>query len=175
MADPTRLAILEALRVRERVTAAELGRLMPHAKGSMRHHLKVLVRAGLIKAGPDGSWSESSGDALVIEASGHAEDPEQAVVLRLLDYIVTHRRIGRIERWERERRDGKWPGWAQEDLGRDYVAKLTLEELVALDRALDEVVVQHRLRAERRREQSGTQGEELVFVTLLGFPFELGE
>lgn len=175
LADPTRLSILEALRIRDQLTTTELGRLMPHAKGSMRHHLKVLASAGLIKPVSGAAWVEASPDALMVETSGASQDAEEAVVMRLLDYIVKHRRVGRIERWERDRKEGKWPQWAENDLGRDYVVKMTVAELTALDQALNAVVADHREQASRRRDQKGLEGEELVFLTLLGFPFALGE
>ncbi|MDN5795477.1 MAG: helix-turn-helix domain-containing protein [Intrasporangium sp.] len=175
MADPNRLAVLEALRIRGELTTSEFGRLLPHARGSMRHHLKVLEDAGLIASSGTSSWVEASTGALMTSTSPASEDSEEATVMRLLDFIVKHRRIGRIERWERERKDGRWPGWAENDLGRDYVVKFTLDELTALDEDLDRVVVSHREQAATRQRERGTEGEEIVFLTLLGFPFTLGE
>lgn len=175
MADPTRLAILEALRVQESLTSGELSRLLPHAKGSMRHHLELMRRAGFIEPTDDGSWAPVSEEPVEWGSSVDNEDPEQASTYQLLDFITTHRRVSRIERWEREKRRGMWDDWVDLEIGRDYAEKFTRNELQEIDTAVSEVIEKQRAKAAERRAREGDTAEELIFLTFLGFPFALGE
>lgn len=175
MADPSRLAILEALRVEDTLTSAEIARLLPHAKGSMRYHLGLMTRAGFILRNGDGSWSARADAPLEWDVSDKASDPERAATYQLLDFITTHRRIGRMQRWEREKQRGIWEEWVDVEIGRDYAERFTREELRELDEAVAAVIEKLRAKAAARRAQSGSAGEQLSFVTFLGFPFALGE
>lgn len=175
MADPTRLAILEALRVQRSLTPAELARLLPHAKGSMRHHLELMRRADFIARNEAGEWSPRSDASIEWGASGNTDDPERAATYQLLDFITTHRRVSRIERWEREKRRGMWDEWVDLEIGRDYAERFTRQDLQEIDEAVGEVMERQRAKAAERRTRSGASGEELIFLTFLGFPFALGD
>lgn len=175
MADPTRLAILEALRVQESLTSGDLSRLLPYAKGSMRHHLELMRRAGFIEPTDDGAWAPVSEEPVAWGSSVDTEDPEHASTYQLLDFITTHRRVSRIERWEREKRRGMWGDWVDLEIGRDYVEKFTRDELQEIDTAVSDIIEKQRAKAKERRARVGDNHEELIFLTFLGFPFALGE
>lgn len=175
MADPTRLAILEALRVQKSLTSSELTRLLPYAKGSMRHHLELMRSAGFIDAMGNGVWAPASEDPVEWGSSADTEDPEHASTYQLLDFITTHRRVSRIERWEREKRRGMWEDWVDLEIGRDYAERFTRDELQEIDTAVSDLLERQRAKADARRARDGAAGEELIFVTVLGFPFALGE
>ena len=56
LADPRRMAMLEAIASREECPCERLRREFPLSKGTISHHLKELVRAGLIDARREGQY-----------------------------------------------------------------------------------------------------------------------
>jgi len=57
LADPRRMALLEAIASRGECPCERLRRDFPVSKGTISHHIKELVRAGLIDAVRKGSTS----------------------------------------------------------------------------------------------------------------------
>ena len=56
LADPRRVAVLEAIAREERCACQELREQFPISKATMSHHIKELLRAGLIDARREGQY-----------------------------------------------------------------------------------------------------------------------
>jgi ArsR family transcriptional regulator, arsenate/arsenite/antimonite-responsive transcriptional repressor len=56
LADPRRMALLEAISSEEECACQRLRQQFPVSKATISHHIKELVRAGLIEARRDGQF-----------------------------------------------------------------------------------------------------------------------
>ncbi|HEY7636412.1 MAG TPA: metalloregulator ArsR/SmtB family transcription factor [Gemmatimonadales bacterium] len=56
LADPRRMALLETIAAEEECPCQRLLREFPISKGTISHHIKELVRAGLIEARREGQY-----------------------------------------------------------------------------------------------------------------------
>ena len=56
LADPTRVAVLEAIGQQDECPCQELRDAFPVSKGTISHHIKELVRAGLVDARREGQY-----------------------------------------------------------------------------------------------------------------------
>lgn len=56
LADPTRVAVLEAIGRREECPCQDLREAFPVTKATISHHIKELVRAGLVEARREGQY-----------------------------------------------------------------------------------------------------------------------
>jgi ArsR family transcriptional regulator len=56
LADPRRMALLETIAAEEECPCQRLRREFPVSKGTISHHIKELVRAGLIEARREGQY-----------------------------------------------------------------------------------------------------------------------
>jgi len=56
LADPRRVALLEAISGAKEFPCSQLCRDFPVSKGTISHHMKELIRAGLIRARRDGQY-----------------------------------------------------------------------------------------------------------------------
>ena len=56
LADPRRVAVLEAIAREDRCACQDLREQFPISKATMSHHIKELVRAGLIEARREGQF-----------------------------------------------------------------------------------------------------------------------
>jgi ArsR family transcriptional regulator len=57
LADPRRMALLEAIGSASEFPCQRLCSLFPLSKGTISHHMKELLRAGLIQARRDGQYT----------------------------------------------------------------------------------------------------------------------
>jgi ArsR family transcriptional regulator, arsenate/arsenite/antimonite-responsive transcriptional repressor len=56
LADPRRMALLETIAAEEECPCQRLRREFPVSKGTISHHIKELLRAGLIEARREGQY-----------------------------------------------------------------------------------------------------------------------
>jgi ArsR family transcriptional regulator len=56
LADPRRVALLEAISSTKEFPCQQLCKEFPVSKGTISHHMKELIRAGLIRARRDGQY-----------------------------------------------------------------------------------------------------------------------
>lgn len=68
LADPRRMALLEAIASEKECPCERLRREFPVSKGTISHHIKELVRAGLIEARRDGQYLHCEVRREVLEA-----------------------------------------------------------------------------------------------------------
>jgi len=68
LADPRRMALLEAIAAKEECPCQQLLRQFPVSKGTISHHVKELVRAGLIEAHREGQFLHCEVRREVLEA-----------------------------------------------------------------------------------------------------------
>ena len=68
LADPRRMALLEAIASRGECPCERLRRDFPVSKGTISHHIKELVRAGLIDARKEGQYLNCEVRREVLEA-----------------------------------------------------------------------------------------------------------
>jgi ArsR family transcriptional regulator len=68
LADPRRVALLEAIASEAECPCERLRREFPVSKGTISHHVKELVRAGLVEATRDGQYLHCSLQRDVLEA-----------------------------------------------------------------------------------------------------------
>lgn len=178
LSDPTRLQIVEALRYRRQLTTAELMKVT--SSRSLAHHLRTLEEAEIIRVvgerdrtrtvweevpighRPQAAWDESM-----------TTDPEMTAAIRALERATTYHRISRMRAFDDQVRDGEWRDeWADAAIGRDYQLQLTAEELQHLDTELAEVLERAKKASQNRG--SGDNETQHIFVTLAGFPVDLG-
>lgn len=68
LADPRRMALLEAIAGEDECACQKLREEFPVSKATISHHLKELVRAGLIEARRDGQFLSCEIQRAVLEA-----------------------------------------------------------------------------------------------------------
>jgi ArsR family transcriptional regulator len=68
LADPRRMALLETIAAEEECPCQRLRREFPVSKGTISHHIKELVRAGLIQARREGLYLHCEVRRDVLEA-----------------------------------------------------------------------------------------------------------
>ena len=68
LADPRRMALLEAIAGEEECACQKLREEFPVSKATISHHIKELVRAGLIEARRDGQFLNCEIQRHVLEA-----------------------------------------------------------------------------------------------------------
>jgi ArsR family transcriptional regulator, arsenate/arsenite/antimonite-responsive transcriptional repressor len=68
LADPRRMALLEAIASEEECACQKLRREFPVSKATISHHIKELVRAGLVDARRDGQFLHCEVDRKMLEA-----------------------------------------------------------------------------------------------------------
>ena len=68
LADPRRMALLEAIAVEEECACQKLRQEFPVSKATISFHLKELVRAGLIEARKEGQFLQCEVRREVLEA-----------------------------------------------------------------------------------------------------------
>ena len=68
LADPRRMALLEAIASEEECACQRLRRQFPVSKATISHHIKELVRAGLVEARRDGQFLHCEVDREILEA-----------------------------------------------------------------------------------------------------------
>jgi ArsR family transcriptional regulator len=56
LSDPTRLALLEAIGTADEFPCQQLCREFPVSKGTISHHMRELLRAGLIRSRREGQY-----------------------------------------------------------------------------------------------------------------------
>lgn len=178
-ADPVRLSILEALEILGELSTADLSNLVVDARRSLTHHLRELEAAQQIeKVGPEVGrltrWSLTANGPAVTWDETQASHPDLTAVARTLEQIATQRRIDRLRRWDADVRARKWdPELVEEAIGRDWVLRLSGEDLADLDQRIQAVLKSFQSR-QRTVDDLSTGDAFPIFVSVNAFPFRLG-
>lgn len=182
IADSVRQQLLDVMHLDGPQSSAELRRKVPDSKGSLRWDLTRLEGAGFIEnvggSGPEALWRVVPGAVYVTEDL--ASHPRMAPAVQEVERVAIQRRSDRMRSWGLERHTRKWSArWSDSSISRDYLLRLTPEELDDLDSLIDDAVRTVRERSQQRREAAGSQAatakqEERVFVAVAAFPFRFG-
>lgn len=176
LSDPTRWRVLDALVMCGQASLVDLGRMVPAAKGGLGWHMARLEKAGLVElvsgTGRKRVWRALPPPALAWDPVEVAADRYASAALAEWEHVVTMRRWLRVQAWATSGRV-TWPGeWTSAAVSRDYLMRLTPDELDELDTALHEVIARYR---DRRPVADPHDGAEGVFLTLTAFPVRPGE
>lgn len=178
IADSVRQQLLDVMHLDGPQTPAMLRRKVPDSKGSLRWDLTRLEGAKFIEnvggAGAAAVWRVVPGS--VDWTEDLASHPRMAPVVQEFERVATQRRVDRLRAWALERHTRQWSAqWSDSSISRDYLLRLTPEELDDLDSLIDDAVRTVRNQSEKRRqEEADTKREERVFVTVGAFPFRFG-
>lgn len=176
-ADPVRLDLFEALRDEpEPMSTRDLERRVPAAKGGIEHHLQKLAAGGWITQvdgqGRTATWAPSSSGVTWSEAE--AADADVALAIDELYWVAQQRRITRMRQFDAERQLGSWSAdWVEAAIGRDYLLRLSPEELGEFESEFVDLVLRYRQRGAQR--ETTAADVERVFVTLSALPLRVND
>lgn len=173
---PLRMKLYRALCIARQATASQLAEQVDEAVSLVSYHLRKLADHGLIeeaeREGADGRerWWQPASKGLRFHDEDFSDAPEKA---------ATHAAVSRLsfdQHAEMYRRHldahRSWPPqWRKAAFGSEYLARLTAEELAALEREMDALVKRYEEQGRTREEAGDTADRENVALHLYGFPF----
>jgi DNA-binding transcriptional ArsR family regulator len=172
LAHPARLDLLDLLRVHEKLTAAECGRLLGTSTKSCSYHLAVLSRQGLVaraaEASADGRerpWRRVVDEIETPPNLGNDADGQA----RTAAMQVTARRDLELFTVFLEREPGESPEWRAAITVHTRAAVMAAGQLREWGLAVEAVTREHVARAR----QAPAAGARPVRLTIRGFPQEL--
>lgn len=171
LTDPTRLALLESLRLAgEPMTTAALSRAVPDTGTGLTYQLRVLEKAGLIKhesgKGRATRWSPLDVPVEWTSSLGDA-DPATQLAIRTLERVMWERVDVRWRSWLSAKRGGQWsPEWVDAEIGKQHRLRLTPDLLRELEDELGEVIDRFRARSDV---VEGDDAEH-VFINVMAHP-----
>ena len=186
LADPVRVEIVAALTYRRRpVSTADLTKIAQTR--SVAGHLKILCDAGWIEqVGPDARtktlWQVRQADEdqnAPVAVWGNEDDPtddEPMAATRMLNRASTYRRIAKMRTFDEEVETGRhWSDeWAENAVGRDYLIRLSPEQLRRGEQRLAAVMDEIKQQGIRNQDED-VEGTEATMVIICGFPVKLGD
>lgn len=168
---PTRVDLIDALKVKGSATSTELARVVPEGRAATRWHLERLEQAGFIRRRPDTKPPVWEPDDTPLEWSDPG-DEQVRLALQELERVFTDRRRRRLSEWALGRWERPWVGtpWSNAAISHDYVIPAArAEDLAWLDEQVRSVMAEFRARVEDL--DSADDGVEAAFVTVGAFPW----
>ncbi|MFI6946075.1 ArsR/SmtB family transcription factor [Streptomyces sp. NPDC050422] len=173
---PLRMKLYRALYIARQATASQLAEQVDEQVSLVSYHLRKLADHGLIeevdREGGDGRerWWQPASKGLRFHDEDFNDAPEKAAThtavsrLSFDQHIELYRRhLDTYQSWS--------PQWRKGSFGSEYLARLTAEELTALERELDAVINRYEEQGRARDEAGDTENRENVALHLYGFPF----
>lgn len=171
---PTRVDLIDALKIKGSATSTELARVVPEGRSATRWHLERLEHAGFIRRRPDTKppvW-EPAQTRMDWSDPG---DKQVTLALQELERVLTDRRRRRLSEWALGRWERPWVGteWSNAAISHDYVLPAArAEDLDWLDAQMTQVMAQFRERVQDL--DPAADDVEGAFVTLGAFPWRPG-
>ncbi|MER5362895.1 helix-turn-helix domain-containing protein [Streptomyces sp. NPDC002785] len=175
---PLRMKLYRLLYISRTATASQLAEQVDEAVSLVSYHLRRLADHGLIEEaeqqGRDGRerWWQPASKGLSFREEDFSDAPEK---------VATHTAVGRLSLDQRSELYRRYidsaQSWSQEwrsaSSGSEYLARLTAEELAALNREVHELIDRYEELGRARDEAGDTEGRENVAVHLYAFPFRI--
>ncbi|QFG69949.1 winged helix-turn-helix domain-containing protein [Ornithinimicrobium pratense] len=171
-AHPLRLRLYDHLKDHGPATATMLARATGESTGQTSYHLRQLERHGVVSelvgrgTGRE-RWWQAEGISFGFEVL--AEDPGALTSVELIQRHQVQERARRGMEWI-DRQPHEEREWLEVAITDELTARMTPQELQALNTALAEVVAEHRDRARAAREEHGDEGTRTVKVYRQLFP-----
>lgn len=173
---PLRMKLYRALCIARQATASQLAEQVDEQVSLVSYHLRKLADHGLIeeadREGRDGRerWWQAASNGLRFHDEDFSDAPEKAATHTAVSRLsfdqhieMYHRHLDAYRTWS--------PQWRKSSFSSEYLARLTPEELSALERELDGVVKRYEEQGRARDEAGDTGNRENVALHLYGFPF----
>jgi DNA-binding transcriptional ArsR family regulator len=171
LAHPTRIALMEALRLHETLTATEASALIGETPTNCAFHLRALARFGFVEEVGTGPGRRRPWRALDVPLafSDVQEDEQSAGAARALSDVLIRHWLERL-RTAQANRHAEPAEWQDVFGGSDTVVYGTLEEVRALVAELREVLSRYddRLRDPAARPEGSRPVELLLFAQPYG-------
>ncbi|MEU1366103.1 helix-turn-helix domain-containing protein [Streptomyces sp. NPDC005803] len=173
---PLRMKLYRALYIARQATASQLAEQVDEAVSLVSYHLRKLADHGLIeeaeREGKDGRerWWQAASKGLSFHDEDFSDAPEKAATHTAVSRLSFDQHIELYRGYLDVNRS--WPPqWRRSSFSSEYLARLTAEELAALERELNEVVKRYEEQGRARDEAGDTENRENVALHLYGFPF----
>ncbi|HET9073496.1 MAG TPA: helix-turn-helix domain-containing protein [Solirubrobacteraceae bacterium] len=140
LAHPVRLALLDALRARDELTASAAAELLGESPGNMSWHLGILARYGFVEETRTGTGRRRPWRLVdrTLRFSSAAPDAETAAAGGALEGALITRAFDGLEAWRRRRAEA--PEWAEPSFLSHSIVALTPAELAEVSAAIDRVL-----------------------------------
>lgn len=171
LAHPMRMALLEALRREESLTATRAAEMLGDSPGNMSWHLQTLAKYGFVEEAGGGRgrsrpWRRVRG---TFDFDTSLDDPESAVAVEALEASFQDRSYQRLRDWWAERRSYATK-WRKAAFTTDATTYLTPEELRKMGQEIEAVLIRYG-QLGRGRGTSRRQSDALpVHVVAFGHP-----
>ncbi|MFG3141153.1 ArsR/SmtB family transcription factor [Streptomyces sp. NPDC048211] len=173
---PLRMRLYRALYIARQATASQLAEQVDEQVSLVSYHLRKLADHGLIeeadREGKDGRerWWQPASKGLSFHDEDFSDAPEKAATHTAVSRLSFDQHIelyrGYLDAYR------SWsPQWRKASNSSEYLARLTPEELGALNRELDEVISRYEEQGRARDEAGDTENRENVALHLYDFPF----
>jgi DNA-binding transcriptional ArsR family regulator len=168
LADSDRGRLMDALAVHGASTTTALAAALGLASGSVSHHLKVLVEAGLVERAESDStdrrqrWWRLVSRGMSWSAGQFRDDPLGATIVAAADNVMLDRQFQRARAFLES---GREP-WDDAAFSGQYWLRVSPEELAQLGRELDELLLDWR----RREIPADGVDRTVVFAFTHAFP-----
>lgn len=172
LAHPTRLALLDLLRVRDTLTASESATLLGLTPKTCSYHLRILAAQGLVEpavvAGAslrERPWRRATRETDVPLEDVSTDDPELETAQEQFVRVRLHRDQALLQEFV-ARRDAHHAGWNSSVTMHSRTALMSPAELHAWGREVESITREH----VRRAELASSEAQEPVRLILYGFP-----
>ncbi|MEU2024885.1 helix-turn-helix domain-containing protein [Streptomyces sp. NPDC016469] len=173
---PLRMRLYRALYISRRATASQLAEQVDEAVSLVSYHLRKLADHGLIeeadRQGGDGRerWWQPASEGLRFHDADFSDAPEKAATHSAVSRLsfdqhveMYHRHLDAYRNWS--------PEWRTASFSSEYLARLTADELAALEREMNALIKRYEEQGRVRDEAGDTENRENVALHLYGFPF----
>lgn len=172
LAHPTRLALLDLLRVRDTLTASESATLLGLTPKTCSYHLRILAAQGLVEpAVVEGAslrerpWRRATGETDVPLEEMPTDDPELETAQEQFMRVRLHRDQALLQEFV-ARHDERHAGWNSSVTMHSRTALMSPAELHAWGLEVESITRKH----VRRAELASSEAQEPVRLILYGFP-----
>lgn len=172
LAHPTRLALLDLLRVRDTLTASEGATLLGLTPKTCSYHLRILAAQGLVEpAVVEGAslrerhWRRATPETDVPLADAPTDDPETGKAQEQFMRVRLHRDQALLQEFVATH-DERHAGWNTSVTMHSRTALMSPAELSAWGREVESITREH----VRRAELASSEAQEPVRLILYGFP-----
>lgn len=175
---PLRMKLYRALFITRRATASQLAEQVDEAVSLVSYHLRRLADHGLIEPaegeGNDGRerWWQPASKGLNFHDEDFSDAPEKVATAAAVGRLSFDQHI-ELYRSYLDSSQSWSPKWRSAASSSEYLARLTADELAALNREVHEVIDRYEEAGRARDEAGDTEGRENVAMHLYAFPFRI--